>query len=390
MIAKPQMGLALSGGGFRATLFHLGAMWRLNELALLPEIQMISSVSGGSILAGLLAVRWPRLRFQESIAVNFQEEIAEAIWEFCSRDIDLPAALFGLVAGTEKLEESYREHLLGELTLDELPDEPNFIFNAAHIETGRNCTLSKEGLHTWRLGDIATPNLCLAKAVAASSACPPYFPAVILDLNPDDFVKREEYADLFHRDDLKRRMSLTDGGVYDNLGVHAIRDCDTILVSDGSAPLQAKHSAGLTKQFQHRVLRPMEIALEQARAIRRNQLVGNYQSHAKEGCLWYAHTDIRSYKKVRSPFPIRPEWRHYFGEVRTRLNAFSDAEKSLLINWGYIMSDLSIREYYREEAPPPDVLPFEGYRGIDPFTRELVAIPTTEVDPAVRTAQGLS
>ncbi|MCY4651744.1 MAG: patatin-like phospholipase family protein, partial [Dehalococcoidia bacterium] len=198
------------------------------------------------------------------------------------------AVLFGLFGSAEKLEESYREYLVGDFTLGELPDKPNFVFNAAHIETGRNCTLSKAGLHTWRLGDIPIPDISLAKAVAASSACPPYFPAVILDLNPKDFVKGEEYVDLFHRDDLKRQMSLTDGGVYDNLGVHAVRDCDTILVSDGSAPLQAKHSTGLTKQFQHRVLRPMEIAVEQTRAIRRNQLVEAYQSHAKEGCLWYA------------------------------------------------------------------------------------------------------
>jgi len=42
-------GLALSGGGFRATLFHLGAFWRLNELGYLPNLDRVSSVSGGSI-----------------------------------------------------------------------------------------------------------------------------------------------------------------------------------------------------------------------------------------------------------------------------------------------------------------------------------------------------
>ena len=349
-----KVGLALSGGGFRATLFHLGAMWRLNELAMLPEIGMVSSVSGGSILAALLAVKWQRLRFQDGVAVNFNEEVVEPIWEFCSRDIDTVAVLFGLFGSAEKLEEGYREYLVGDFTIGELPDYPDFIFNAAHIETGRNCTLSKTGLHTWRLGDIAIPHVSLAKAVAASSACPPYFPAVVLDLNPDDFVKKEEYADLFHRDDLKRRISLTDGGVYDNLGVHAIRNCDVILVSDGSAPLQATVSQGLTRQFHHRVLRPMEIALEQTRAIRRNRILVDLTSGSKAGCLWYANTDVRRYR-IQSPFPIRPEWRHYFGSIRTRLNAFTDVEKSLLINWGYIMSDLSIRDYYYPKASAPSV-----------------------------------
>src|SRR6059058_6076968 len=52
-------GLAMSGGGFRATLFHLGTLWRLNELAHLPKVDRISSVSGGSITAGVLAVVAP-------------------------------------------------------------------------------------------------------------------------------------------------------------------------------------------------------------------------------------------------------------------------------------------------------------------------------------------
>ena len=47
--------LALSGGGFRATLFHIGACWRLLELGVLSKLKRISSVSGGSIFAGVLA-----------------------------------------------------------------------------------------------------------------------------------------------------------------------------------------------------------------------------------------------------------------------------------------------------------------------------------------------
>jgi NTE family protein len=63
------VGLALSGGGFRATLFHLGALWRLNELGWLPKLDRISSVSGGSITSGLLAVRWTGLQFVEETLI---------------------------------------------------------------------------------------------------------------------------------------------------------------------------------------------------------------------------------------------------------------------------------------------------------------------------------
>ncbi|UPT65170.1 MAG: hypothetical protein M0D54_10845 [Hyphomonadaceae bacterium JAD_PAG50586_4] len=41
------VGLALSGGGYKAAVFHLGSLVRLNELGALPQIQTISSVSGG-------------------------------------------------------------------------------------------------------------------------------------------------------------------------------------------------------------------------------------------------------------------------------------------------------------------------------------------------------
>ena len=364
MSERHRTGLALSGGGFRATLFHLGAIWRLNEMAMLPEIERFSSVSGGSILAGLLAVRWSKLRFQDGVSVNFGEEIVNPIWQFCSKNIDHAAVAFGLVAGTWKLEQSYRRHLVGESALRDLPEEPKFIFNAVHIETGRNCTLSKAGLHTWRLGDIEIPNLEVSKAVAASSACPPFFPAVTLDVDPSGFVKTE-HADLFQRSDLKSRLSLIDGGAYDNLGVHAIRNCATILVSDGSAPLHATRGGRFARQFDHRIIRPMATAVEQTRAVRRSQIVSNFQSGRKEGTLWYANTDIHNYP-IRSPFTIEPEWRHHFGAVRTRLNAFTDAEKSRLINWGYIMCDLSIRSYYRREKAPPCELPFEDFAFLAP------------------------
>ena len=59
-LRSPQEGIALclSVGGYRAMLFHLGALWRLNELGHLSRLARISSVSGGSITAGALAKNW--------------------------------------------------------------------------------------------------------------------------------------------------------------------------------------------------------------------------------------------------------------------------------------------------------------------------------------------
>ena len=280
-------------------------------------------------MAGLMATRWSRLSFRNGVATNFDDEIAEPIWSFCNRNIDIAAALLGVFAGLWKLEHSYQEYLVGSLTLGDLPDHPKFVFNATHIETGRNCTLSKEGLHTWRLGNIALPDLALSKAVAASSACPPWFPALVLDLDPDAFVKTEAYTDLFHRDDLKRKVSLTDGGAYDNLGVQSIRKFPVVFISDGSGPLKATHGKWFARQFNHRFMRPADALREQTRAIRRQEIVGQLNAKIKRGASWHISTDIRRYPaQVQSPFSIIPEWNASLDSIGTRLKAFTEAERS--------------------------------------------------------------
>jgi NTE family protein len=79
---QPEQGIALclSGGGYRAMLFHLGSLWRLNEAGLLPKLDRISSVSGGSIAAGVLGLAWPELGFNEQgIAAGFEEKVTRPI-----------------------------------------------------------------------------------------------------------------------------------------------------------------------------------------------------------------------------------------------------------------------------------------------------------------------
>ena len=62
-IDEPEDGVALclSGGGYRAMLFHVGVVWRLHDAGWLPRLDRVSSVSGGSIAAGTLALAWPRI-----------------------------------------------------------------------------------------------------------------------------------------------------------------------------------------------------------------------------------------------------------------------------------------------------------------------------------------
>src|ERR1700757_907000 len=55
-----KIGLALSGGGFRGTLYHLGLVRFLRDAGILPQVTHITSVSGGSILAAHLVINWDR------------------------------------------------------------------------------------------------------------------------------------------------------------------------------------------------------------------------------------------------------------------------------------------------------------------------------------------
>ena len=50
------IGLSLSGGGYRASGFHLGLLTYLHKIGLLPQVTMISTVSGGTFTGAKYAL----------------------------------------------------------------------------------------------------------------------------------------------------------------------------------------------------------------------------------------------------------------------------------------------------------------------------------------------
>jgi NTE family protein len=352
--------LAMSGGGFRATLFHSGALWRLNELGYLPRLDRISSVSGGSITAGRLALRWRALTFDGDVASNLAEEVIMPLREFCGRSVDSPAILSGLLPFRgvgDALRRQYEKHLLGAVTLQDVLDRPRFVFNATNMATGVSFRMSKPYAADYRIGMIDQPRFRLALAVAASSAFPPVLSPVIVDVDPAAF-RQTENADLHAMVDYRKRLVLTDGGAYDNLGLETVWKSETVLASDAGAPfgVVAKPGAGWMGQTR----RVLDIAVNQARALRKRWLIERLKGARQGGAYWGIMTEISGYG-LPDALPVPDEVTKQLARIRTRLNPFSEAEQASLINWGYAVCDAAMRRFVVPPGAPPPRWPYPSH-----------------------------
>lgn len=360
--------LALSGGGFRAALFHLGSFWRLNELSYLPLLDRISSISGGSITAGLLGMRWQDLTFKQNRAANFEEQIVKPLRSFCARTIDVAAVGEGLFSpfksAPEILEEAYVDHLYGKATLRDLPDRPRFVLNATHCGTGVSFRFSKPYAGDYRIGLIRKPDFRIATAVAASSAFPPVLSPVVIKIAKPRSFERTEGADLYDQERLRERLVLTDGGVYDNLGLETVWGrYTTVLVSDAGAPFATKDRTG--EGWIDQTARAMDIATNQAIALRKRALIHDLMQPGRGGAYWGIKTPIADYG-LADALPCKTNATDELARMRTRLNSFDEGEQCRLVNWGYAICDAAMRTYETPKEPRATVSkpawPYPKYR----------------------------
>lgn len=367
-------GLALSGGGFRATLFHLGSLWRLNELGWLKRLAEVTSVSGGSITAGYLGLRWNRLKFEANgVAENYIDEIVAPIRAFCSRTIDVGSLLAGFIdpfrRPIELVASHYRRELFGEKTLQDFPSDnegPRFTIYATSLQTGVSVRFSHPYLAEYHLGKVDSPHTKLATAVAASCAFPPIMCPLVIKFDPRDWKGWEEDKDkpLFDKDKLRHSMLLTDGGVYDNLGLERIwHRYATVLVSDAGAPFSIeKGSFWLRLSQLLRAKRTIDIVTEQNRAVRKRWLIDDLKNGIVKGTYWGIATHIRDYQLEKHgyypPLTDDNDTTRSLSRIRTRLNRFNREEQERLINWGYALTDAAMRRHVLEKGAMPGKLPY--------------------------------
>lgn len=365
---SPEAGIALclSGGGYRAMLFHTGAMWRLNELGYLNRLARVSSVSGGSIAAGVLALAWKDLDFDDSgVGRQFPTLVAEKLIDLAGHTIDVESVLVGMALPgrsiSERVAHAYRRLLFGDATLQDLPPDPApvFVINSTSLQTGVLFRFTRTYMADYRVGRVDNPDFPLAQAVAASSAFPPVLSPSIHDVSGYQFVAGSGDDPALGQAPYTTRLVLSDGGVYDNLGLEtAWKRCQTILVSDGGG--QMPPAPEPPSDWARLSVRVMKTIDNQVRTLRKQQVIDGYKSGLRTGTYW----GIRSHM---ADFPAPSELQFEQGAVEalaaypTRLSKVDPQMRNRLVNWGYAICDAAMRSHVDTGAEfPPPSFPREG------------------------------
>lgn len=383
-----KIGLALSGGGFRASLFHIGMLARMAELDILRHLHCISCVSGGSIIGAyyFLELRKMLLDNPEPAREQYIQLVRRVAKKFLegvrtnirTRVLASPSAMWAIVAGkrsrTSYLGELY-ERLLFSKIADGGENEPRLvtqlavefqggkpfvpqdenwtrahkvpvlILNATTLNTGHNWQFTGSWmgepaasidaavdanyrlgrLHYNQLPDTTKPPR-LGDAVAASSCVPGLFEALPL-----------------HGLYGGKTVQLVDGGVHDNQGAAGLLEqgCSYILVSDASGQMGVDDNpkTGIVADL----CRTNEILQARLRSAQYRELHARHRGGLLQG-LVFLHLkmdlgDVEGTDGLHTGYGVLTEVQNLLADVRTDLDSFSDLEAYALMNDGYRMAE---------------------------------------------------
>jgi predicted acylesterase/phospholipase RssA len=380
----PRLGLTLSGGGFRATLFHLGVVRLLRDGGLLRKVRRIGAVSGGSVLAAHLVLNWDRY----TGSIEEFEAAANEVIDFTEKDIRGRVVRRWILAWllvlprlftprrwtfTNLLQgyyaRLYRNATLADLRPPEGVDRPQPFFYCTSLSTGVVCSFGRSGF-MWDSQDeehaIIAPGTPVALAVAASSAFPPLFPPIEISNEMLSCDVKE----------FPHPQYITDGGVYDNLGIdrmmwyHGIaKDLDRFIISDAEGNFD--WTLGHKYTFiTGRNIRASDLLMKRVSTLK-------YETLASRGDELIV-VDIDAVTlDAGNPAVLLPEIQRGLRNIRTDLDAFSLDEIACLVQHGYAVARASLVEN--------ELLPREGPRlDWDPTSGRLKAKPSAK---AIRRAR---
>lgn len=353
-----KIGLALSGGGFRATLYHLGLVRFLRDAGLLTQVSHITAVSGGSIFAAHLGLNWGRYTGSPGeFDAAASEVLAFVRLDVRNRIVRRYPLLFALrlprrVAGlsnrqltlTGLLEYHYQQHLYGDTSLFQLPEFPRLHLLATNLSEGCLCSFNREGLwiiardedRGFRIERVKVGLATVPMAVTASSAFPGFFPPLVLT-GAEVGAKHGEFG----------RQAYTDGGVFDNLGVRMFRflareaapdphPWDGVLVSDVGKPFVIRgegRAGGLIRT----AMRASDILMDRVWQLE-NETFRDTPEFA-----FARITDVVD--PLQDPTAPHPEVQRQLPNIRTDFDRFSPAEISGLIRHGYCVARKTCRAH---------------------------------------------
>lgn len=363
------IGLALSGGGYRATVFHLGVLARLAEDNALEQVSVLSTVSGGSLCIGLVhglnGMRWPgSAEYQQHVVgesrrilttTNLQKDLITRVlgsfWTlFGSRADDLSALIqkgWGIKAA-----------------LNELPDRPHWLINTTCYETGKNWRFEKR-----RMGDYVfgysrdTAQVPLSDAMAASAGFPGGIGALPFDATQKKWYKYSGGAApvLAEGQDsrgtqtvepLFPQVHLWDGGAYDNHGLEGVHDfikgwqlgIDFLIVSDaaGRPKPEAYH---IGPKAIGRLM--TSIMMDQVRSLRARAIIERFVNHKDKGVfLQTGNSAEKVIRSARRDSGLSPQ--EIDAEVaRIAPDCLNDVETQKAAEMGTVIRQLSQEEFER-------------------------------------------
>lgn len=229
------IGLALSGGGSRAIAFHLGCLRALNDLGILQRLHVLSTVSGGSVI-GAYYTYTPTKSFEE-FETDIRSLLRRGLQGPILAELVKPRNLFPCIGSfalsnlvefgryvgidletvrrypsrTDIFEMVLHHQIYPDLTMNSpRRNDLNIIIGACELRTGSAFRFGIGSSGSWRLGRTIE-NFNLSFAVAASASYPIFLPA--LD---------RTFTFELNGNQQKHRILLTDGGVYDNLGLQVL------------------------------------------------------------------------------------------------------------------------------------------------------------------------
>ena len=280
---KP-IALALSGGGIRAMVFHLGVLRHLAERGLLESVEKVSTVSGGSLLVGLMlqqnGMRWPTSeQFLSRTLPSMREALCTRSLQWDSaRQLLIPRNWRFLLSRANLLALALENEWQVHGVLSDLPETPEWSINGTAAESGKRFRFKRKDIGDYTLGYAPAATFPLSNALAVSAAFPGGFGPLILNTRQFEWRKRTWDAPADAAQAIQpeyHRLHLYDGGVYDNLGLEPFFDVGRqqtkvegyyIVCSDAGALLTPGFNMGPLNVF--RLKRVADIMSDQSRSLR--------------------------------------------------------------------------------------------------------------------------